>query len=348
MLPHNPVQNVERVLRRFNFAPDTQIIIHKASDSQTSLPIGYPISLNELLSSYVELNQPATRKQVETLARATEKPSEQALLEELSQEEQYQRDVLQKKVSVLDLLERAPSCTLSFGAFLLMLPAMRTRQYSISSSPLWNEDHCTLTIAVVDAPAFSGQGTYLGAASNYLASTHPGDKISVAVRPSNAAFHPPTSLETPIIMVCAGTGLAPFRGFLQERAIQAAGGQKLAPALLFFGCDHPDVDYLYRDELENWERAGVVQLRPAFTFAPDGDIQFVQHRLWHDQADVVELFKQNARIFVCGDGQRMAPAVRDTFVRTYQEGTQSSPESAEAWANELERTSNRYVADVFA
>ncbi len=64
------------------------------------------------------------------------------------------------------------------------------------------------------------------------------------------AFHPPESLDTPVVMVCAGTGLAPFRGFLQDRALQAREeGVVPAPALLFFGCDHPDVDHLYRDEL---------------------------------------------------------------------------------------------------
>jgi cytochrome P450/NADPH-cytochrome P450 reductase len=229
-----------------------------------------------------------------------------------------------------------------------MLPPMHSRQYSISSSPLWKEDHCTLTFALVEAPAWSGQGTYLGVASNYLASALPGTKVSVAVRPSQEAFHLPSSLETPIIMVCAGTGIAPFRGFLQERAIQAANGQKHGEALLFFGCGHPDVDYLYRDELEQWERDGIVKLRTAFSKAPDGEIRYVQHRLWHDRAEIVDLFKHGACIFVCGDGQHMAPAVRDTFVRIYQEAKQCSLEEANAWADELERTSTRYVADVFA
>jgi cytochrome P450/NADPH-cytochrome P450 reductase len=348
VLPTNPVQNVERALRRFGLAADTQIIIHKASDSQTSLPTEYPVSVSELLSSYVELGQPATRKQVQALAQVCECPPEKAMLEALAQEEHYQQEVLHKYVSVLDLLERAPACTLSFAAFLQMLPPMHARQYSISSSPLWKQDHCTLTFARVEAPAWSGQGTYLGVASNYMAATQPGTRVSVAVRPSQEAFHLPSSLETPIIMVCAGTGIAPFRGFLQERAIQAANGQKPEEALLFFGCGHPDVDYLYREELEQWEREGIVKLRPAFTKAPNGEIKYVQHRLWHDRSEVAELFRRGAHIFVCGDGQHMAPAVRETFVRMYQEEMQCSLEDAEAWADELERTSTRYVADVFA
>jgi cytochrome P450/NADPH-cytochrome P450 reductase len=229
-----------------------------------------------------------------------------------------------------------------------MLPPMRARQYSISSSPLWQESHCTLTLAVVDAPSWSGQGRYIGVASHYLAEALPGTKVSVSTRPSNAAFHLPESLETPIIMICAGTGLAPFHGFIQERAIQAANGRTLGEALLFFGCDHPDVDFLYRDELLAWEKAGVVKVRPAFSKAPAGQVSYVQHRLWQDRAEVIALINQNARIFVCGDGRRMAPGVRETFTRIYQEAAQCSPEQAEHWMNELERTSSRYVTDVFS
>jgi cytochrome P450 / NADPH-cytochrome P450 reductase len=349
VLPTNPMPNVERTFRRFGLAPDTQVVLHKTSvDSQTSLPTEYPVSVQDLLASYVELGQPATRKQVELLASTTEQPQERAQLETLAQPGRYEQDVLHQHVSVLDLLEQTPSCTLSFGAFLQMLPPMHVRQYSISSSPLWKSDHCTLTFAVVQAPALSGHGTYLGVASNYLAAAQPGTSVSVAVRASQEAFHPPAALDTPIIMVCAGTGIAPFHGFLQERAIQAANGQTLGAALLFFGCDHPEVDYLYREELEQWEQAGVVKLRPAFSKLPDGDVRYVQDRLWRDRAEIVALFKQNARVYVCGDGQRMAPAVRAAFVQMYQEAVQCSPEAAEAWASEVERSRTRYVADVFS
>ena len=185
-------------------------------------------------------------------------------------------------------------------------------------------------------------------ASSFLAGCTPGTRLAVAVRGSNDHFHPPASPETPIIMVCAGTGLAPFHGFVQERAIQAANGRSVGPALLFFGCDHPDVDYLYRDELQAWEKAGVVSIRPAFFKAPQGDVTFVQHRLWQDRADVAELFRRGAHVYVCGDGKRMAPAVRDTFLRIYQEAVGVTREQAEAWADKIERETGRYVSDVFA
>jgi cytochrome P450/NADPH-cytochrome P450 reductase len=348
VLPHNPIGLVMRALKRFGLASDTQIVISKPDSSITSLPVGYPVNASELLFHYVELAQPVTRGQVAALAAATRCPPEQAELSKLSEEARYPQEVLGKRVSLLELLERFASCELPFAAFLEMLPPAKARQYSISSSPLWNATRCTLTVAIVDAPALSGQGRYQGMASSYLANCQPGTRVAVAVRPSNEHFHPPSSPETPVVMVCAGTGLAPFRGFLQERAVQKANGQQVGPALLFFGCDHPEVDYLYRDELAAWQAAGVVGVRPAFYRAPQGDVSFVQHRVWQDRADVAELFRQGAHVYVCGDGKRMAPAVRDTFARIYQEAVGVTAEAAEAWVDKIERETGRYVSDVFA
>jgi cytochrome P450/NADPH-cytochrome P450 reductase len=348
VLPLNPRPSVERALRRFGFGHDSHIVIHTSRDSETSLPVGHPVNVYEVLAAYVELGQPATMKQVAALASTTPCPPEKRALEQLLPQEAYEKEVLAKRVSLLDLLERLASCQLTFGAFLEMLPPMRARQYSISSTPLWSATHCTLTVAVVDAPALSGQGQYLGVASNYLASAQPGGRVAVAVRPSNVAFHPPEDVATPLVMICAGTGLAPFRGFLQERAIQAANGRPVGEALLFFGCNHPNVDLLYRDELEAWEKAGVVEVRSAFSAAPNGDVRFVQDRLWQDRADVVALFQQGARIFVCGDARTVMAGVRQTATRVYQEATQCSPEEAERWEGEFEQNHSRFYADVFA
>ncbi|MFD0938603.1 cytochrome, partial [Methylobacterium trifolii] len=176
----------------------------------------------------------------------------------------------------------------------------------------------------------------------------PGARVAVAVRASQGAFHAPEAATTPLILACAGTGLAPFRGFLQERAALKAQGEPVGPALLFFGISHPEVDYLYRDELEAWERDGIVALRPAFSRAPVGDVRYVQHRLWQDRAEVVELFRQGAAVFVCGDGVRMAPAVRETFLAIYRDATGASAEAAAEWGEAFERETNRYAVDVFA
>jgi cytochrome P450/NADPH-cytochrome P450 reductase len=207
----------------------------------------------------------------------------------------------------------------------------------------------SLTVAVLKAPARSGSGTYEGAASTYLAHARPGTPVAVTVRPSNVAFHPPESLSTPVVMVCAGSGIAPFRGFLQDRALRAQEeGVAPAPALLFFGCDAPGVDHLYRDELDGWSGEGIVEVHPAYSQEPAGGVRFVQDRLWADRARVVELVQQGATFFVCGDGERMAPAVHDTCLRIYREATGAGAEAAEAWLSAMQREHGRYVTDVFA
>jgi cytochrome P450 / NADPH-cytochrome P450 reductase len=185
--------------------------------------------------------------------------------------ESYSEEVLSRRRSVLDLLEDYPDIKFSFADFLVMLPAMRIRQYSISSSPLWNAQHVTLTISVLDAPSLSGRKEpFLGVASTYLASLRPGDKVQMAVRASAAAFHLPQDPKTPLVLFCAGSGLAPMRGFLQERALQKKAGREVGKAILFFGCRSPDQDYIYyEEELKKWEELGVVELKPAFSRAPE-------------------------------------------------------------------------------
>jgi cytochrome P450/NADPH-cytochrome P450 reductase len=305
------------------------------------------MSCGELLANYVELAQPATRGQVATLAATTACPPEKAELEKMAGEA-YEKLVLEPRCSVIDLLDRFQSCPLGFGQYLDMLPPMRARQYSISSSPLWKPDHVTLTVSVVDAPALSGVGRFQGVASSYLAHLQPGDRVSIAVRPSNSRFHPPADPKTPIVMICAGSGVAPFRGFLQDRVVQKQGGQEVGPALLFFGTNHPEVDYLYREEFGRWQQAGVVDLLPAFAQKPDGEVTFVQHRVWAERARVGELFRQGGTVYVCGDGRYMAPAVRETLIRIYQEASGASSEEAQHWADVIEHEHGRYVSDVFA
>ncbi|MBV8094704.1 MAG: hypothetical protein JO110_16060 [Acetobacteraceae bacterium] len=169
VLPRNPARDVDRALRRFGVAADTQILIHKRPSSATALPSGYPVSAAEILASYVELGQAATRAQVGQLARATGCPSDKAGLEALSQPAAYEAEIMAKRVSVLDLLERFPGCELTLGAFLGALPPMRTRQYSISSSPLWDPHRCSLTVAILNEPSPAGGHRHLGVASTFLA-----------------------------------------------------------------------------------------------------------------------------------------------------------------------------------
>ncbi|WP_370865975.1 bifunctional cytochrome P450/NADPH--P450 reductase [Chondromyces apiculatus] len=349
ILPENPPDLVARAARRFGIKPDAAVVLRSTRGAMAaSLPTERPVSIQELLGRHVELSTPATRKDLARLAAQNPCPPHRAHLAALAADPaRYRAEILDRRVSVLDLLDAYPSCLLSLGEFLELLPAMRVRQYSISSSPRVDPTRCTLTVAVVDAPALSGQGQFQGTCSSYLARLQPGDVVPVAVRTPNVPFHPPATNDTPVVMICAGTGLAPFRGFLQERAARKATGEAAGEALLLFGCDHPDVDFLYREELSRWEREGLVTVLPAFFQQPDGEVSFVQHRVWQERARLRALYERGAIFFLCGDGQRMAPAVRATLARIHEEATGCSSAESAQWLDTRERE-GRYVPDVFA
>lgn len=350
VLPTNPEAVVDRALARFGLSRDTMLRLHGEG---TFLPTDREVSAGELLDQWVELSLPAGRRQVEELAAACPCPPEKAELLALAGEQAHAGEVVERRVSVLDLLVRYPSIQLSFADFLGMLTPLAPRQYSISSSPLWRPDQATVSVAVLREPALSGQGTFEGSASTHLAAAVPGSRVAVTVRPGPSAFHPPADLSTPLVMVAAGTGIAPFRGFLQERALRAEQeGVQPAPALLFQGCSRPGVDELYADEMAELEARGIVEVHRAWSREPEqgpaGPIRYVQDRLWADRAEVERLFREGASVFVCGGGKRMAPGVRATCERIYAEALGVTGDDARTWMDAQEREHFRYVSDVFA
>ncbi|KAI0384686.1 cytochrome P450 [Hypomontagnella monticulosa] len=349
VLPINPKQVVERAMRRFHLPWDAHITI--GSDGMTSLPTNTSLPANSILGAYVELGQPATRRNISALAEAAQNTEDKLALRKLANES-YD-EVSTKRISVLDLLEKYSSVDLPLGTFLAMLPPMRVRQYSISSSPLWNPGHVTLTFSVLEAPSRSGQGVYVGVASSYLASLAPGDKLHISVRPSHAAFHLPQDVaNTPVICVAAGTGLAPFRGFAQERAAMVAAGRTLAPAILFFGCREPGKDDLYAEELAEWERNGAITVRRAYSRKPDaaGGCKYVQDAIKAAEDEVTKLWRDGAKLYVCGS-RAVGEGVKDVVVELIRreaqrtQGRELTDAEAAKWWEGLRNT--RYATDVF-
>ncbi|MYW20071.1 reductase, partial [Streptomyces sp. SID2955] len=140
-----------------------------------------------------------------------------------------------------------------------------------------------------------------------------------------------------------GTGLAPFRGAVLDRHHTGSTGTLLC----YFGCDHPDVDFLHREEFEAAEAAGAVSMRPTFMHASENGARFVQERIARESEEVWAVLEAGGRVYVCGDGRRMAPAVREAFMAIYRERTGASDEQAVAWLAALVG-SGRYVEDVWA
>ena len=346
ILPSNPKENIDRIFRRLGYSVDTQITIQAEAMQQFHLPVGYPITLLDIFTNYVELGQPATPKQIETLASYCLCPPEKHALEALVPKEVYEKEVLKKRISVLDLLERYMSVDIPLKELLKMLPPIKTRLYSIASSPYLDNQKVALTVAVVHSPAWSGQGDYKGLASNYLAGLPVGGQVQIETQPAATAFHLPEDPTVPVIMIAAGSGIAPFRGFVQERSVLKSKGQAIGETVLFFGCDHPNVDALYVDEFNQWEKENIVKVFRAYS-AFDDEIKFVQHKLWAEREKVYQLFQQGAKVFVCGDGQYMVPAVQKTFVNIYKSMANVSEQEAEKWFDTIKEGGERYVVDAF-
>jgi len=343
ILPSNPLENVRRVLKRFSLSEEQEITI--SSKAPTTLPVNRPVYVVELLKGYVELSQHATKKNLETLIALSSGEIKKKLVSTLSS---YHEEVQAKQLSVLDILELNPKLEVPFATYLSLLPSMRIRQYSISSSPLWDPTHVTLTVNVLKAAPISGKPEkFLGVASNYLSRLEAGDMVQVNVRSSNTAFHLPEDPSVPIIMAAAGSGMAPMRGFIQERVLQAVAGRSVGETLLFFGCRNPEEDFLYSDaELSDWIKTGAVTVLPAFSRASDksGGCNYVQDRVWKDRELVRTIFKKGAKVYTCGSGA-VANGIKEVCVRILEEGMDMSTEKATEVFNQIQQ--ERFATDVF-
>lgn len=349
VLPVNHPELVARAAKAVGVHPDATVRLTSRRDAATAtLPLERPIAVRDLLGQYVDLTLPVTRGALKKLAAACPCPPERRQLEALIEDNaRFTTEILGKRVGVVDLLELYPSCTVDLPALLDLLRPMRARQYSIASSALQQPDVAALTVAVLEAPARSGIGTYHGTGSTFLQAIRPGQQISVSVSSPNEHFRPPADNARPLLLIAAGSGMAPFRGFIRERAERARLGHPAGPTILFFGCDAPDVDDLYRDEYADLAEAANLQVHRAYTFAPDGEITFVQHRLWAERATVTRLLEADAAIMACGDGEHMAPAVHQTLVRIRMAANGESAAQATAWLD-AQRESGRYATDVFS
>jgi cytochrome P450/NADPH-cytochrome P450 reductase len=351
VMPRNDPALVDSVARRFGFLPSDQIRLRVTEGRRAQLPVGEAVSVGRLLTDYVELQQVATRKQIQIMSEHTRCPVTKPKLlafvgDDTASTERYRAEILIRRKSLFDLLDEYPACELPFHAYLEMLSLLAPRYYSISSSPSLDPSLCSVTVAVVEGPASSGRGLYKGVCSNYLAGRRVGETIRATLRETKAGFRLPDNSTVPIIMIGPGTGLAPFRGFLQERAARKAKGATLGPALLFFGCRHPEQDYLYAGELKAHAQGGITELYTAFSRG-EGPKTYVQNLIAAEKDRVWKLIEDGAIIFVCGDGGKMEPDVKATLVSIYRERSGTDAQAGQRWIEDL-GARNRYVLDVWA
>ncbi|MGF9914183.1 bifunctional cytochrome P450/NADPH--P450 reductase [Paenibacillus ehimensis] len=346
VFPSNRKDNVGRILQRFGLNEKDQVILTASGVSASHLPLDRPVSLFDLLSHNVELQEAATRAQIREVAAFTVCPPHKRELEALLEEGTYEEQILKKRITMLDLVEKYEACEIPFEKFLELLPPLKPRYYSISSSPRVNADRASITVGVVRSQAWSGQGEYFGVASNYLADRKSGEDIVMFVRTPESGFQLPEDPQTPIIMVGPGTGVAPFRGFLQARAAMKREGKPLGEAHLYFGCRN-EADYIYREELEQYEKDGVVTLHTAFSRKEGVPKTYVQHLMAKNGTELIRILDGGGRLYVCGDGSKMAPDVENELRKAYQAVHGVERQEAETWLEQLQ-SNGSYAKDVWA
>jgi sulfite reductase (NADPH) flavoprotein alpha-component len=322
VLPVNPPDLINEVLKITGLGPDEKVIIK-----------GEEKSLYEALNRDVELSKITTDVVTRFLAFA---PNDKLL--KLSQDTGPFKEYLEGR-DIVDLFQDFPATLTSHDLVLLLRP-LQPRYYSISSSPKAFPGELHLTVGVVNYINSGRQKR--GTCSAFLSEVSvEGEQVPVFIE-SNPGFRLPENDETPIIMVGAGTGIAPYRAFLQHRALADKQGKNW----LFFGNRNFETEFLYQAEWQNFLKSGTLT-KLDVAFSRDGEKKvYVQDRLSEKAKEVYQWLEEGAHFYICGDMKNMARNVHDTLVTIIENEGVMSKEKAREYIGNLEKE-KRLQLDVY-
>lgn len=339
--PVNSNLEVERFLRVFNLSASRDEVVEiSTSDPSLRVPVPTLTTYDALARYYLDVCAPVSRRLLAIIAPFAPSEAAKSHLQALSLNAgDFQEHVTQKLLNLAQVLESCeaslPWADVPFSLLLEGIPVMKPRYYSISSSPLTARKTVSITTVVEATKIPTLSEDFKGVATNYLLA------LTSALRDTNEAsqkthlitgprgryirptalvsirrskFKLPRDPATPVVMIGPGTGVAPFRGFVQTRLHQHKEGKAVGRTMLFFGCRRDDEDFLYRDE---WQQVAadltpdIFSMHVAFSRMPNKPKTYVQH-LFQDHATELRrlILHEKACVYVCGDAQRMA---RDVF-----------------------------------
>ena len=325
VLAQNDPQVVDEILAALGFGGDETVTGPRGE-----------VSLREALTHDYEITT-LTRPFLQGWADAAGADELRALLAD------DQRDALREWMygrHIVDVLQTWPVDSLTPQAFVERLRKLPARLYSIASSCNANPDEVHLTVAAVRYEAHGRERE--GVASTWLADRVDDDTPVPVYIDTNKNFRLPDDDSAPIIMIGPGTGVAPFRAFVEEREHRGADGANW----LFFGDQHFHTDFLYQREWLRWREQGMLD-RVDVAFSRDqADKVYVQDRLRERGAEVYQWLEQGAHVYVCGDADYMAPDVHQALIDVIAEHGGRSPDDAAAWLGQLQKE-KRYQRDVY-
>ncbi|WP_281215216.1 assimilatory sulfite reductase (NADPH) flavoprotein subunit [Bacillus altitudinis] len=325
--PTNDPTLVDELIQTCGWNAEEAVTVHKNGDT---------LPLKEALTSHFEITV-LTKPLLQKIAALTKSESLHALLEEGNEEK------LKEYIAGRDLVDAArdfgpfEGTAADFTSILRKIPA---RLYSIASSLKANDEEVHLTIGAVryDAHGRERQGVCSILCAERL---QPGDTLPVYIQ-HNQNFKLPQDPDAPIIMVGPGTGIAPFRSFMQEREEMGANGK----SWLFFGDQHFVTDFLYQTEWQKWLKDGVLtKMDVAFSRDTEEKV-YVQHQMKKQSKELFEWLEQGAYVYICGDEKHMAHDVHNTLLSIIQEEGAMSKEKAESYLANLQQQ-KRYQRDVY-
>ena len=322
VLPLNPPGLINEVLKITGLTPDEKVIVKGESKS-----------LYEALNRDVELSKITTDVVTRFLAFS---PNDKLL--KLSQETNSFKEYLEGR-DIVDLFQDYPATVTSNDLILLLRP-LQPRYYSISSSPKAFPGELHLTVGVVNY-INSGRNKR-GTCSTFLSELAVDDEQVPVFIESNPGFRLPENDETPIIMVGAGTGIAPYRAFLQHRALADKPGKNW----LFFGNRNFETEFLYQAEWQQLLKSGTLT-KLDVAFSRDGEKKvYVQDRLFEKAKEVYQWLEEGAHFYICGDMKNMARNVQDTLITIIENEGVMSREKAREYIGNLEKE-KRLQLDVY-
>lgn len=311
-------------------------LLDRLGASADSAIDGYDAPLGDLLTHRFEIMTPSRDllRALQPLAKDDE------LTHVVSNGDKETLDAFLWGKDTLDLLNLNPALALDPAHLLSWLKPLQHRAYSISSSPKAHPGQVHLTVAAVRWTY--NHRVHKGVCSTFLADHVPaGAQAGIFMSP-NKSFRVPADNTVPMVMVGPGTGIAPFRAFLEERRERGATGTNW----LFFGDQHRACDFIYEDELSALSEAGTLT-RLDLAFSRDqADKIYVQHRMIEHGKDLYAALEQGGHFYVCGDATRMARDVDDALHQIIETQGGLTPEAATDYVNRLKRE-KRYVRDVY-
>ncbi|MEH7245915.1 assimilatory sulfite reductase (NADPH) flavoprotein subunit [Neobacillus niacini] len=323
--PENDPALVDQFLEEMNWDPKESIMINKQGEVR---------ALRDALITYYEITTLS-----KPLLEKAAKLSTNDELKELINNGEKLKSYLEGR-DLLDVVREFGPWNSSPQEFVAILRKLPARLYSIASSLSANPDEVHLTIGAVryHAHGRDRQGVCSIFAADRLQS---GDSVPIYIQ-HNDNFKLPVNPETPIIMVGPGTGVAPFRSFMQEREETGAEGK----SWMFFGDQHFVTDFLYQTEWQKWLKDGVLTKMDVAFSRDTAEKVYVQHRMLEQSKELFEWLQEGAHLYICGDEKHMAHDVHQTLINIIETEGSMSREEAEAYLTDMQQQ-KRYQRDVY-